>query len=504
MKSFIRLLWFVIVFAFFSGYCIAQPKLPEGSIPSNISPEVRAAIDLLYSDIPEQRAIGATQLGAMGLYAVPAVPYLADMLGDEYVTPGGDDLISRPSIGEICARSLIQIGSPSVGYLVNVLEGSNRIAIYNAIFALGEINDPQSITPLLLRINNDDPNIRKLAIKALAKFDDSQIVDSIITKLKDKDPDVRAATVEVLAKKNDPRATLYFIDAIKDPDNFTQYLAIDALIKLNDKRAVKPLIEGLKSDNPNFRKNSALILGTLKVAEAKQPLINAANDPDPFVEEKILWAISEYKDNDTAEIFISKLNSKNSMVRLAAVDGVSKLDSDKAFEPLVGLLRDDNQEIQQKVGEAISKLKNPAVNTVLIDKFKDSHEDLFVRSNSAMILGIRKCEQAKPYLIEGLSSSDINIRKSSALALGHFPDGQTTGILIQSIAKESNAEVKKSILFSLERKNDLSSITVFIEQLNDPDTQIKEIAARALIKITGKNFGFNIDKWKKWQSENKK
>jgi|GEM_PF-2538945 len=503
MKKVIRHVFFLIAVLLISRYIEAQPKMPKGTIPDGLSADLRTVIEKLYSDDPEKRAEGASQLGNMGLYAIPAIPYLVDLLGDDYILQGNDDVLVKSSIGEICARSLALIGEPSVKYLVKVLAGSDIVAKRNAIFALGEINDPAVANLLISNINNDDPVIRKYVVKALGKYDHKRVVDSIITKLNDKDPDVREAAVEILAKKEDPRSALYFIDVLKDDDEFTQYLAVEALVKFNDERTISPLIEGLKSDNVNFRKNSAVILGTLKPPQAKQPLIDASNDSNPVVQGKIIWALAEYNDNDTRKLVVDKLSSTVPMIRSYAIEAVSKFKIDESAGSLIELLGDDDPDTQKQVVEAISKLKGDQINTVLLEKYKDPHENLRARSNAILVLGNRKSEEAKPYIISGLTDKEINIRLSAAQALGNYNDPNVTAVLLKSLETESNQGVIKKAVSALEQIADPLSMETLIKNLNHQDEEIKESAARTLIKITGQNFGFNVDQWEKWWAENK-
>ena len=52
------------------------------NIPSNLSAEVKAEVEGLYSPEALKRAQAANKLGNMGEKAVPAIPLLIGMLGD--------------------------------------------------------------------------------------------------------------------------------------------------------------------------------------------------------------------------------------------------------------------------------------------------------------------------------------------------------------------------------------------------------------------------------------
>jgi HEAT repeat protein len=50
---------------------------------------------------------------------------------------------------------------------------------------------------------------------------------------------------------------------------------------------------------------------------------------------------------------------------------------------------------------------------------------------------------------------------------------------------------------------DARAVEPLIEALQDEDAQVRDRAAEALQKITGKDFGKDADKWRQWQKEGK-
>lgn len=73
---------FVPISVIFASLSYAQPKIPQKTIPTNIAPDVRKGIELLYSSDEARRAEGAKKLGEMGNLATLAIPYLIEILED--------------------------------------------------------------------------------------------------------------------------------------------------------------------------------------------------------------------------------------------------------------------------------------------------------------------------------------------------------------------------------------------------------------------------------------
>jgi hypothetical protein len=96
------------------GY--AQPKIPKEDIPSNIPADVREQIERLYSSDPAERAEGAYNLKEMGARAVPAIPFLIGMLGD-------DNTVEPPPV----AWTLEKIGTSAVAPLIEALKDKNLL-----------------------------------------------------------------------------------------------------------------------------------------------------------------------------------------------------------------------------------------------------------------------------------------------------------------------------------------------------------------------------------------
>ncbi|HHT9120077.1 MAG TPA: HEAT repeat domain-containing protein [Candidatus Hypogeohydataceae bacterium YC41] len=237
------------------GLSLAQPPIPK-SIPSDIPSDVRAQIERLYSSDPVERGYGAHELGEMGTRAVPAIPYLVQIIED---------------------NSSLQ-WNPEGGYTSPGVE---------AVRALGKIGGP-AIEPLIATLKNTDVYVRREAAETLGKSKDSRAVEPLVATLKDKDEDwaVRRKAAEALGKIKDSRAVEPLIDAFRD-----ERVEREATFSLAEigKPAVEPLIATLKDGDSHVRQNAAEALGRIKDTSAVEPLIAALKQD--YLRASAAWAL---------------------------------------------------------------------------------------------------------------------------------------------------------------------------------------------------------------------
>jgi len=244
----------------------AEAGIPERSIPSETSRDVKAQVERLSStDLGEQMGAQA-ELVKIGRPAVlPLIATLtnqtlnvrlaaAQVLGDI-----GDDRAVEPIITamkkedldvRMAAPILGKMGVSAVGPIIAALR-AEVLDIRTTVFVLGTVGEP--------------------AVKPL------------IATLKDKDPHVRAAAALALGGTGDARAVEPLINAFKDEDfEVTRYAA--AALRKMGKTAVEPLILALKAKDSSVRNTAILTLAAIGDARAVEPLIHTLSDEDAVVQ----------------------------------------------------------------------------------------------------------------------------------------------------------------------------------------------------------------------------
>jgi len=87
-------------------------------------------------------------------------------------------------------------------------------------------------------------------------------------------------------------------------------------------------------------------------------------------------------------------------------------------------------------------------------------------------------------------------------ALSAFKDEKAVESLIVALNDE-DVNVRSSTVDILEMIGGDHAVGILITALNDEDLHVRENIAKALNKITGKEFGKAKEKWQEWWEENK-
>jgi len=116
----------------------AQPNIPKGNISKDIIPDVKEAIEALYSEDAGSRAYAAIRLGMMREKAVPAVPFLINMLQDvekpkePIIFNAGRGIQTASNPGIAAAIAIALIGKPAIDPLISALKdgGDRELVVY--------------------------------------------------------------------------------------------------------------------------------------------------------------------------------------------------------------------------------------------------------------------------------------------------------------------------------------------------------------------------------------
>lgn len=239
-----------------AGALPAQIKIAKERIPPDMSSNVRAQVERLYSGSPEERARGTEALGELGDKAASAVPFLVLILDDQADVLVQGAFLSAAIVAEVASRALGKIGSPAVEPLIAVLEDKTASDLVRgrAAEALGATKDSRAVAPLLAALKDPDAFVRSRAAGALGGTRDARAVVPLSALLRDKDRDVRWRSVIALAEIKDARAVQPLITVLGDEDEQVRLRAAEGLGELGDKRAVEPLIGALQDQLPVVKK----------------------------------------------------------------------------------------------------------------------------------------------------------------------------------------------------------------------------------------------------------
>lgn len=140
----------------------------------------------------------------------------------------------------------VMAGTANSGYVIGVekldfdsimdLLGheDNRVASA-AVYALGEIRNPEAVPALILALKSDRDHMRRIAAHALGKIGDRQAVSPLIDLLSDKNQPVavQVSAIMSLGRIGDPEAELILTYMHCSPQNWLHKSANVALLKID-------------------------------------------------------------------------------------------------------------------------------------------------------------------------------------------------------------------------------------------------------------------------------
>jgi HEAT repeat protein len=228
-----------------------------------------------------------------------------------------------------------------------------------------------------------------------------------------KDSNIRAAAARALGELEDPRAVEPLIAALKDAEWRVRLAAAESLGKIGDARAVKPLIAALQDDSTLVVATAAKSLGQLGDISAAASLVNLlTSESQVFVclhaaeaLDKLGWKPDNH-DKSAVWYFITKNDWKKCVeIGLPAVEpliailekvGSVKKNIDaawalgmigdiRAVKPLINALRTAQDErVRWSAAKALGKIGHSRAVQPLIDALQD--KEWSVRSTAAEAL----------------------------------------------------------------------------------------------------------------------
>lgn len=187
-------------------------------------------------------------------------------------------------VKEAALDACIAIGSMEVQDKFKAMfESEDPLNRLMATYALSRIDALDNIAILKQALNDDIPDIRKVAVEALAEGcqTDAEWRSLVLGRLADESKDVRLTVVEILGKCFDESFVQDLIGALDDEDDWVKIRAVDALSEHRCQAAVDKFIGMLEYPNRFVVMKVIEALGVIGGANAFRALL-AITDSDEY------------------------------------------------------------------------------------------------------------------------------------------------------------------------------------------------------------------------------
>jgi len=163
-------------------------------------------------------------------------------------------LLSHPydDVKEAALDACVALGTPDmVARFRDMARSDEPIERLMAVFALGKIDPASNLEVLKAALEDEIPDIRKVALEAVATLcaPEGEGLDLLVSRLSDESREVRIAVVEQIGHCSLGEGTGYLIQALDDPDDWVRIRALEALGMRMSQEAVPKLVELLQSPN---------------------------------------------------------------------------------------------------------------------------------------------------------------------------------------------------------------------------------------------------------------
>lgn len=223
------------------------------------------------------------------LKLVDVIDKIFPLLGHQY-----DD------VKEAALEACIAIGGAEVrDRFKEMFSSDDPIDRLMSTYGLGKLGALENIDVLQLALEDEVPDIRKVAVEALASACDvsDEWRPLVLARLNDESKDVRLTVIDVMGQCFNEEFVPHLVGALGDEDDWVRIRAIDALGEHGAEAAIPQLIEMLEDRNRFVTMKVIEALGNIGGTSAFRALLDLANSDDYELVTAAETAISMIQDS---------------------------------------------------------------------------------------------------------------------------------------------------------------------------------------------------------------
>jgi len=402
------------------------------------------------------------------------VQRLADAFGDP-----------SPAVRSAAAAALGELQNPAgVLPLIARLQDESSSVRREAARALGRIKDPRGVAPLVTALKDRDLHVREEAMASLMGMD-ARAVEPLIEALKDEHPGVRSGAARALDRIRwvpaNPADAISLWSALLEDQGLPAERRRRAAQGLGNKKnpgTLAPLLAALKDKESSIRGEAAKALGAMPDSASVEPLITALQDPHPLVRRETAGALGAMKDTRAVGPLISVLLNDRDQATVEATARALMSMGPPAMKTLTGALESERRGLGWQAAEALGRTGDPEAVEPLAMALQES--DSYVREVAARALGGIKDARAAESLIGALEDEDPVVRREAAKGLRAIGAPAVEPLIVAiKHEEETFRDAVTGVLVSI----GAPAVEPLVASLRDRDPTVRKEAADALVKI---------------------
>jgi HEAT repeat protein len=376
-----------------------------------------------------------------------------------------------------------------------------------AASALGRVQSPDRVEPLLKILRDKDPEVIRSAALGLRRVNDERVLKAMIPLLKHHDFTVRtiaAQTIDTLRWAPHDRDQRIWFSVAKGWYERTAALGAEAIPALQLTIETSPLSAAVRAVEA---------LGRISDPRVVQLLCKAMHSPEPAVCIAATEALGKVGGSDAVQALIPTLRSNHTQIRAEAARALGILGAVEATAPICKLLEDKEWEVRREAATALGKLNNSESYEPLAKVLDDQDAD--VREAAALALSRTGARRAVAPLVLALKDEVASVRRIAAAGLSRIdpdwvslPETRTAAEKLKEAIQDADpavrffvaqllvnlGEMSPEALLGFSAEDQLASPAIkrkrmgtnlFIALLEDRDRDIRQAAAEALGYLGG-------------------
>jgi len=241
----------------------------------------------------------------------------------------------------------------TVSVLIKMLKEDVALVRGRIAWALGKIADERTINPLILALNDEEPEVRKNATRSLGDMMVFDAIPSLVNKLEDTSWEVRSESIVVLEH-------LGWVPS-SEKEEALSLIAKERWEKLLEQENLDEQLLEYFLDDPDkdVRSKIAWILGEIRNNSSIKPLFNLLmNDNFQDVKEQAASAIGKIGGDEGLSLLKQSLESENWFIRKCATSALGYSSDILVINILENLIEDDNRFVSESAKEALERIKS--------------------------------------------------------------------------------------------------------------------------------------------------
>jgi HEAT repeat protein len=253
------------------------------------------------------------------------------------------------------------------------------------------------------------------------------------------------------------------------------------------------LVQKLASPEPAVRLDALRQIAVNYCSQALLFLDRAAEDKDALVRERAIQGLG-LSGSPQAVVPVRKaLKDPDEFVRWRAVQALGRLGAMKMIDDLPPLVEDPNWHVRVTTLELLGTISRGQPKAETNDRSEDTG-----------------ATQIKPLLMRALEDREDRVKLAAAAALAKGGNSQAYGPLIE-LLRAGSLFIRDGAALALGDLGNPKAVKPLIDALAEPRNQRSEEGldwacwgiVKALLSLTGQNFGLDVDKWNHWHEANR-